>query len=412
LTTSFFLPLTCRSLSLSVSLDLSLSLSLSISLSLFVTSGGGTPTLLSEKHLSSLLTALQPLLQHRSHQLLLRHQPSLEPSFLSIETTPEIAATELSKLHLLHSFGVRRISVGIQTSSSALLSKINRTTSSSSDLVTTALTNLHQVGFERISLDLIFGLPNQTLEQWKADLQRVVLLSPHSITTYDCVYKGKGRGVNSLMQREELSRPSMELYGRMYDTAYDYLLSHGYHAPYGSLNFSKFPHETGTSSYFEKRLLRGVPYIGLGNYSSSLIDRYWLFAPHSIEAWTEALDSSSSSLSLPQWPHSNSYSLPLEERMSKYLLASLSFGFLDENYFEAAFPSWTLQNFFQESLEELVERRGWLVYTEKERRYYLKEGCFHSLTQIRALFHTERSMAWYESNVLERGQGRGRGGKK
>lgn len=316
-------------------------------------------------------------------------------SFFSIETTPEISATEPSKLRLIYDSGVHRISVGIQTSNKNLLCKINR--QSPDDYVDQSVSNLRKIGFPRINLDLIFGLPEQSFDQWKADLARVVQLDPDSITTYDCIYKGKGRGVNSLMEREHLHRPSTEMYGVMYDHAYDYLLANGYHAPYGSVNFSKHSSETGTSSYFEKRLLHGMNYIGVGNYASTMIDRYWIFSPHSLEGWFDEIAKISSVET--KWPVYNAYDLPLEERVAKYILSSLSFGFIDEKIFELAFPSWTLSNFYQQSLNYLVDERQWMVYNHKERRYYLQRGCFQYMPIIRSLFHTSRSHQWFESNV-------------
>ena len=108
-----------------------------------------------------------------------------------------------------------------------------------------AVRNLRQIGYDRINLDLIFGLPNQSLEQWKTDLWRVVQLNPDSITIYDCVYKGKGRGMTSSAAAARAatasppSLPSWALYGEMYDYGYQYLHSQGYHAPYGSVQLLK-----------------------------------------------------------------------------------------------------------------------------------------------------------------------------
>lgn len=356
--------------------------------------GGGTPTLLSEGQLETILSTLQPLVSHQEMKLKSQSK-DIDPSFFSIETTPEISATEPSKLQLIFDSGVHRISVGVQTSNKNLLSRINR--QSPGDYVDQSISNLRKIGFRRINLDLIFGLPEQSFDQWKADLSRVVQLDPDSITTYDCIYKGKGRGVNSLMEREHIHRPSAEMYGVMYDYAYDYLLSKGYHAPYGSVNFTKHPFETGTSSYFEKRLLRGVNYIGVGNYASTMIDRYWMFAPHSLEGWFDEISKISSIDT--KWPIYNAYSLPIEERVAKYILSSLSFGYIDENYFESAFPSWFLTNFYQQTLLELVEKRKWMFYDDKQRRFYIKQGCFQYMPMIRSLFHTYRSLHWFENNV-------------
>ena len=365
--------------------------------------GGGTPTLLSEKHLEKLLLKIQPLIKHREETLQKLSQ-EMDPLFLSIETTPEIASTEPSKLQLLYNYGVHRISVGIQTSNSTLLSSVNR--SNQEDHITQAIINLRNIGFKRISVDLIFGLPGQSFEQWKLDLQRVVELNPDSITTYDCIYKGKGRGLITI---KNSNYPSWKLYGEMYDYAYHYLLQNGYHANYGSVNFSKIPHESGTSRYFENRLLRGVNYVGIGNYASTLIDRYWIFSPHSIEGWFNEINNNNNrninnndidNKSLPQWSVYNVYNLPIEERVAKYMLASISFGVIDENLFEEAFPTWNVSYFYKDVLQDLIQR-NWISYNVEKRIYTFKENSFQYLPQIRALFHTPKSLEWFQLNVLK-----------
>ena len=113
------------------------------------------------------------------------------------------------------------------------------------------MNNLRSAGFARINADLIFALPEQTVRDWEYDLTEIIKLSPDSITVYDCLYRGKGR----LLTRRLTKLPSPELYGEMYDLAYEILRDRGYYADYGSVNFSKIPNETGTSAYFEGRLL-------------------------------------------------------------------------------------------------------------------------------------------------------------
>lgn len=190
----------------------------------------------------------------------------------------------------------------------------------------------------------------------------------------------------------------------MYDYGYNYLIQNGYYATYGSVNFSKISSETGTSRYFENRLLHGINYIGIGNYASTLIDRYWIFSPHSIEGWLHENnnnDNHSNHNNELKWSVYNVYSLPIEERVAKYVLSSISFGFIDENFFENAFPTWNISHFYKDVLQNLIERK-WFCYDEEKRRYYLNYNCFQYLPQIRALFHTPKSLEWFELNVIKK----------
>jgi len=84
--------------------------------------------------------------------------------------------------------------------------------------------------------------------------------------------------------------PSTEDYGRLYDLGWHFLKSYGYLAAYGGVNFSRIENETGTSAYFEGRLLDGFNYLGLGNYASSLCGQQWWFAPYSVNEWIRRVE--------------------------------------------------------------------------------------------------------------------------
>ena len=268
-----------------------------------------------------------------------------------------------------------------------------------------AINNLKKAGVQRVSTDIIFGLPDQTMEEWKHDLKVLVDLDVDSITTYDCLYRGKGRPFKR--GKGEGGGPEREVYGEMYDYGYHYLVGKGYVAPYGSVNFSKWKGETGTSAYFERRLLGGGGYVGLGNYASSLLDRYWVFAPYTVDGWLEAVRERGVGREggggeggvLDSWVVHDAYSLGEEERVVKHLLLSLSFGVIDCGEFEKTFPGWGVRDFYGDVLDYLVEEKGWMEWDEEGRRYLLREGVFEKMNVIRALFYPERCLSWFERMV-------------
>lgn len=325
--------------------------------------GGGTPTLLDTELLHRVLLEVG-----RWRSGLARRGPAE----LSIETTPHIAATEPEKLAMLVQSGVRRISVGLQSTSDDVLARVNRRRQQA--VARRALGNLRDAGFERISVDLVFGLPDQTVAHLLDDLALVVELGVDAITTYDCLYRGEGRVLPTLTE----TRPTPATYGRMYDAAHGFLTAHGLHAPYGSLNFSRHPGESGVSDYFEARLLEGRPMLGLGNYASSLIGDRWWFAPHGADDYAHAIEQGEA------WPTSDAYALPVPERMAKHVLFSLSFGRVLHERFEVLFGR-SFPHVFREVLAH-AEARGWLRVGASETT--IARGAFAALPQIRSLFYT------------------------
>jgi len=331
--------------------------------------GGGTPTLLETSQLERVLVALRPLLARAE----ITHP-------LSIETTPRIASTEPEKLAMLRDNGVSRVSVGIQSTNDETLAHVNRKAQTS--LADAALRSLVRAGFWRTNVDLVFGLPGQTQAHFREDLERVVASGVDSITTYDCLYRGEGR----VLPRKMSEFPSMEDYRVFYEVAYAFLHERGYHAPYGSLNYSRHEGETGTSPYFEGRLLRGLPYVGLGSYSSSLVGSRWWFAPYATSAFISAIESGD------VLPAVDAYDLPPAERMAKSVLAMLNFGMIQRNFFESQFGM-TLDAAFPRALDVAISN-GWL----EDHGSFLgvTPGRFSVMPNIRALFYSVEAMNWVE----------------
>lgn len=303
--------------------------------------GGGTPTRLPPHLLRRVLDAL-----------------SRFGAPISIETTPEIAATyPLDTLT-----GVERVSVGLQTSDGGALLAVGRPDAS---LHADAIRALRR--FRRINVDLVFGLPGQSEAQWARDVEHAIALAPDAITTYDCLYRGKGRS----MTRRSLSAPSPRTYERFYERGRALLRAAGYDAPYGAMTYSRHRGETGTSVYFERRLLDGWSYQGIGTYATSHHGDLWTFESAGVEKWLRG-------------EKGDCYRLPREETIAKYLLLSLSFGRIDRARYQARFGE-RVEDRFALQLAQLVE---------DDVGYGLRS--FAELPAIRASFYTARALAWLE----------------
>ena len=135
--------------------------------------GGGTPSALSTRQLRYLITGLRERLD--LSQL----------KEWTLEMNPATVSQE--KADLLRSLGVNRISMGVQAWQSALLTRLGRVHSATQALRSYEI--LRRAGFERINLDLIFGIPGQTSEQWEESLLKTVDLSPEHISAYCLTYE-------------------------------------------------------------------------------------------------------------------------------------------------------------------------------------------------------------------------------
>jgi oxygen-independent coproporphyrinogen-3 oxidase len=267
--------------------------------------------------------------------------------------------------------------MGVQSFNADTLALVNRRRQI--EQTEQAMANLRASGFARLNLDVIFGLPGQTMQDWEADLDRVIVLQPDSITTYDCLYRGKGRALTKITP----STPSPTVYGAMYDVGYAKLTAAGWHAPYGSVNFSRRPDETGTSACFEGRLLDGLPYLGVGNYASSLRGNHWSFNAYSVGDYVDRIKAGAN-------PCEYYYELPQAEARAKYVLYSLNYGLIDEARFQRRFGI-TLAEAYPREMEFAL---GSGLLKHLGSRWQLAAGRFDHMHIIRSLFYPDSAKEW------------------
>ena len=135
--------------------------------------GGGTPTALTTAQLESLLRGF--------------HE-QLDLSGLvewTMEANPGSVAA--GKAEVLKRFGVNRISLGVQSWDDALLKVLGR--GHNANQAEESFRILRAAGFSNINVDLMFGLPGQTVEQWRATLEKTIALRPEHVSTYCLTYE-------------------------------------------------------------------------------------------------------------------------------------------------------------------------------------------------------------------------------
>lgn len=137
--------------------------------------GGGTPTALQDK---DLVAVIEKCL-HSYHFV---SNPEI-----TVETNPN--TVEKETLSALHQAGVNRLSIGVQSFSDRLLREIGR--SHSSEEALRAIEYARQGGFSNINIDLIYGLPTQTLDDWQDSLQTTVSLGLQHLSMYELMVEDK-----------------------------------------------------------------------------------------------------------------------------------------------------------------------------------------------------------------------------
>ncbi|MGE7978768.1 radical SAM family heme chaperone HemW [Psychrobacillus sp. NPDC093200] len=204
--------------------------------------GGGTPTALSLEQLERLLTLI--------HQYI----PLEHVKEFSSEANPD--ELTLEKMQLMRKFGVNRLSMGVQTFNQDLLKILGRT--HSNNHVYDVIQYAKQTEFPSISIDLMYGLPNQTMEQWKESLQEAFRLKIPHISAYSLLVEPKTIFYN-LLSKGKLSLPGEDLEAEMYGYLMDEMKKNGYK----QYEISNFSYE-GKASEHNLLYWNNDEYIGLG----------------------------------------------------------------------------------------------------------------------------------------------------
>ncbi len=219
--------------------------------------GGGTPSLVAPGQISDILACI-----HDNFEC----SPSLE---ITLEANPGTVSSE--SLGLLRRAGVNRLSLGMQSSHADELQLLERV--HSFDDVTRAVNWARQAGFGNLNLDLIFGLPNQSLEAWLASLETALALQTEHLSLYALTLE-HGTPLFHKVEAGILPNPDADLAADMYEAARERLQTAGYFH-YEISNWARF-HENGLAYSCEHNLQywRMLPYLGIGAGSHGFFDHY------------------------------------------------------------------------------------------------------------------------------------------
>ena len=137
-----------------------------------------------------------------------------------------------------------------------------------------AVETLRQAGFKNISIDLMYGFPEETLDDWKADIEEALSLDVEHISSYCLMYE-EGTPLYQLLEQGKVSEVDEELERQMYYTLKDRLEAAGYEH-YEISNFAR----PGFRSRHNSSYWQGIPYIGIGAaaHSYDINTRSWNIA--------------------------------------------------------------------------------------------------------------------------------------
>ncbi len=255
--------------------------------------GGGTPSLLTIQQIEKLLNTVYT------------NFPVEQNAEITFEANPD----DLTKKYLfdLKKVGINRLSIGIQSFDDDKLKILNRRHNATQ--AHEAVREAQKAGFNNISIDLIYGLPFQSLDEWGADLDKAFSLSIQHLSAYGLTFEEKT--LLSKQKEKKIIEPAdEELMIEMYELLLEESSKKGFDA-YEISNFS-LPgfYSRHNSSYWNQ-----TPYLGVGPSAHSYngISRQWNVA--AIQKYTEGI--------LKNSTFYEQEILSLEDRYNEYVLLGL-----------------------------------------------------------------------------------------
>ena len=219
--------------------------------------GGGTPTALSVSQLERLFAGLQ------------RHLDLSAVDEFTMEMNPATVTTR--KAELLRGFGVNRVSMGVQSWDPQLLKVLGRV--HDAEQVRKSFAILRAAGFDNLNLDLIYGVPGQTLSQWEDSVRQTAELQPEHISAYCLTYEEDTEFFERMARGE--FREDAESDAGFFERGVEMLSAAGY-AQYEISNYAR----PGRECRHNLAYWQGADYLGLGPSAWSTVgERRWQNVP-------------------------------------------------------------------------------------------------------------------------------------
>jgi oxygen-independent coproporphyrinogen-3 oxidase len=265
--------------------------------------GGGTPSLLTPHQFETIL------------QTISRHFDLMDPE-ITIEANP--GTVSLSDLRDLRASGINRISFGVQSANPFELRMLERVHSYFD--VISAVTWARRVGFDNLSLDLIYGLPLQALENWSATVKLILRLAAEHLSLYALTLE-HGTPFGRWSARGLMPLPDPDLAADMYEWAGETLEAAGYQQ-YEISNWSK----PGLECRHNLQYWRGLPYLAVGAGAHGYVNGYRYSNVLRIKTYIDRLNTENWSLiaAFPLTPATvNHHRQTLQDDMGEFMMTGL-----------------------------------------------------------------------------------------
>lgn len=217
--------------------------------------GGGTPSLLAPDQVAQLIKAIKSSFSIDKH----------------IEITIEVNPKDISRRYLknIKNAGINRLSIGFQSSQHNIL-KHKIKSPHNGFLSIAALKNALEVGFKTVNVDLLYGVPGQTLENWKYDLDTVHKFNPESITIYPYVIHSNSAAEKMIICGNLEKPPDPNIMHGWYLLAVEQMRRLGY-TEQRKGNFFKQGHE---QIYAKLTYMQTCELVGIGAGAYSFVNKY------------------------------------------------------------------------------------------------------------------------------------------
>lgn len=226
--------------------------------------GGGTPSLVPVNLLSNIV----------SHVNFGNHAEEI-----TVEVNPDDVTGEFAVA--LAASGINRVSIGVQSFSDEELKFLNRRHDSEKAIF--AIRMLQDAGIQNLSVDLIYGIPGQTLETWGASVDAVLALNVQHVSAYNLMYE-EGTRLFFLRERGRVEECGDSLCLSMFDLLVEKLGKAGFEQ-YEISNFAK----EGMYSMHNSSYWKFIPYLGLGASAHSFDGKIRRYNPSNVKRYLAAI---------------------------------------------------------------------------------------------------------------------------
>jgi len=305
--------------------------------------GGGTPSLLSPAQFDSVFRSVRSSFELTAD------------AEITIEANPGTVSYE--NLLALRRIGINRISYGVQSANTEELHMLERIHTFFD--VIEAVSNSRKAGFDNLNLDLIYGLPEQTLQSWQTTVKRILDLHPEHISAYALTLE-HGTPFGRWSSKGILPLPDPDLAAEMYEWLSETLEANDY-LQYEISNWAKKTKDDPSSSFQCRHNLqywRGLPYLAFGAGAHGYANGYRYSNVLRIKTYVERfVDYRSANYEFPLSPATvNHHKQSVEDDRSEFMMTGLRLTHegVSEDGFQTRFGQ-SMQAVFGNEIDELLK---------------------------------------------------------